>query len=199
MTQEIEKHLKNVVGYSDSQEYTFQYKEKEEYNRLKNVLAGYPSSLHGKILDFYQKYNNLVLKYDSEVTLKTLEKVRKKLNEASNHYAGNDISSDGAYYRIRYTQTKGKGLKNRYIPFPINQPKSHNNITELILFFIKSMFIMYLEREPEKRATQRLHYIKELCKLETLNRFVLSEVIEFANKENISPKKFIRDIFQVEI
>lgn len=194
----IEKHLQKITGYKENEAPALQYKAIHEYNRLKTILKEYPASIHSQILDFYHEYNHLVLKTNDEATIKTLKYVKRQLAEASNHFVGMDFSVDGLYHRIRYTQTKGNGYKNRYIKFPIEQPKTLQNTKDFILFHLKCFFMIYLEFE-RNNAPKRLTYLKKLCSVECINSFTLYKVREFANDEGMSAKKFIRDIFQVEV
>lgn len=230
MTQEIDKKLKEVTGFNDNEDRVLQPRQTKEYDRLKSALMFYPTSMHNDILCLYERYNHLTIKSAND---KTLKKVKKQLGEAASHYKytkdpNNDNSENhdaidaksskcsknsnkSTHLEIWYTQTKGKGTKNRKIPLPLTPPKTQQFNEELLLYFIGCFFRMEGEFRPNL-AIEFLSYLRELCEYKKVNFFILSSLpplqtegvspIEYANKhpkECISPKRFIEHIFNVEI
>lgn len=122
------------------------------------------------------------------------------------------ISEDGLHLEIWYTQKKGNGTKLRRVhPIPLTPPKVQQFNEEYLLFYIGVFFQSAKVFEP-RGAIGFLRYLRKLCNIQYINWFILSNLppcctegvsaIEYANnnpKECISPKKFVKHIFQVEI
>ena len=210
MTAEIEQLLKEVTGYAVNVPDALQSKQKSEYNRLKSVLMYYPSAMHKDILELYKRYYSLIIKSADD---KILKKVKKQLGEAVQSYKCTKISEDGSHLEIWYTQKEGNRTKNRRVLplLPLTPPKTLQLNEEYLLFLIGFSFQYEINSEP-RGGIGFLKYLQELCNIQKLNRKILSNLppfctegvsaIEYANNnsnECISPKKFIRDIFQVEI